>query len=162
MESVVKSEDSPALPFGLLVTKICSSAGVESFENDELQKQMEFIGHTSMTRSQAQSSRSRNAITMETLSNRLDTISARMDEISSQQAEILKMVTLLVKEIQHLKNQREVPDKLVEDDDQEDGDAEESESGEAGDEEESWSGEEAADEEESGSGEEESESSEDH
>ena len=36
VESVVKSEDSPALPFGLLVTKICSSAGVESLENDEL------------------------------------------------------------------------------------------------------------------------------
>ena len=101
--SVYKSEDSPSLPYGLLLTKICSTAGVKRRVNDEFMNQMEPVGRMSMTRTQSQSSKSRNAVTMETVLDRLDAMAVRLDTMSAQMGDMMKMIQLLVKDNEKLK-----------------------------------------------------------
>ena len=126
--SVYRSEDSPALPYGLLITKICLAAGVKRRVTDEFQNQMEPIGRISMTRTQGQSSKSRAAVTMETVISRLDEVSARLDTMSSQMKDLVKMVQQLIKENEKLKKkakEAEEKTKEAEEKDTDDKDGEE-------------------------------------
>ena len=125
--SVYRSDDSPALPYGLLITKICSADGVKRRLTDEFQNQMEPIGRISMTRTQGQSSKSRAAVTMETLLSPLDAISARLDTMSSQMEDLVKMVQLLVKENEKLKKKAKEAEKKTKEDEEKDSDDEDGE-----------------------------------